>query len=181
MRFIIWSTFFPNAIKRRTTSQLVKWHCGQKRYNHRLCWFSSSTLWTTTLEIGYTLHPNYWGLGYVPGGGTALIDLSFKELDLHEDWTTCLGIPFKVNELQRATWLYLEARIRGRTDVQGNRDSLIYGLLRSESGKFIMKKRWIMAKKKVNTDLWVHELFKKQESVKISMRREVMLKRLMKH
>lgn len=34
------------------------------------------------LEIGYTLHPDYWGRGYVPEAARALIDLGFKELDL---------------------------------------------------------------------------------------------------
>ena len=29
------------------------------------------------LEIGYTLHPDYWGLGYVPEAARSLIDLAF--------------------------------------------------------------------------------------------------------
>ena len=36
------------------------------------------------LELGYTLHPDYWGRGYVPEAARALIDLAFKELELHK-------------------------------------------------------------------------------------------------
>ena len=69
------------------------------------------------LEIGYTLHPDYRGQGYVPEAVRALIDLTFKELGLHAEK---LGFTH-------------EACIRDRKDAQGNRcDSLIYGLLRSE-------------------------------------------------
>ena len=43
------------------------------------------------LEIGYTLHPDYWGRGYVPEAARALIDLAFKELDLHKIELSCFG------------------------------------------------------------------------------------------
>ena len=54
------------------------------------------------LEIGYTLHPDYWGQGYVPEAVRALIDLTFKELGLHKIELTCLGTMSKVNESQRS-------------------------------------------------------------------------------
>ena len=44
------------------------------------------------LEIGYILHPDYWGLGYVPEAARALIDLGFQELDLHKIEMTCFGL-----------------------------------------------------------------------------------------
>ena len=85
------------------------------------------------LEIGYTLHPNYWGLGYVPEAARALIDLAFKELDLHKIELSCFGYNLQSQRVAEKLGFTLEARIRDRTDVQGNRcDSLIYGLLRSE-------------------------------------------------
>ena len=43
------------------------------------------------LEIGYTLHPDYWGRGYVPEATRALIDLGFKELNLHKIELSCFG------------------------------------------------------------------------------------------
>lgn len=81
------------------------------------------------LEIGYTLHPDYWGLGYVPEAARALIDLGFKELGLHKIELVCFGYNL---QSQRVAFT-LEARIRDRKDAQGNRcDDLRYGLLKSE-------------------------------------------------
>ena len=85
------------------------------------------------LEIGYTLHPDYWGRGYVPEAARALIDLAFKELGLHKIELTCFGYNVQSQRVAEKLGFTLEARIRDRKDVQGNRcDSLIYGLLRSE-------------------------------------------------
>ena len=49
------------------------------------------------LEIGYTLHPDFWGRGYVPEAARALINLAFKKLN-------CLALvtTFKVNESLRS-------------------------------------------------------------------------------
>ena len=85
------------------------------------------------LEIGYTLHPDYWGRGYVPEAAFALIDLAFKELGLHKIELTCFGYNLQSQRVAEKLGFTLEARIRDRKDAQGNRcDSLIYGLLRSE-------------------------------------------------
>ena len=85
------------------------------------------------LEIGYILHPDYWGLGYVPEAARALIDLAFKELGLHKIEMTCFGYNAQSQRVAEKLGFTLEARIRERKDAQGNRcDSLIYGLLRSE-------------------------------------------------
>ena len=43
------------------------------------------------LEIGYTLHPDHWGRSYVPEAARALIDLAFKELNLHKIELSCFG------------------------------------------------------------------------------------------
>ena len=85
------------------------------------------------LELGYTLHPDYWGQGYVPEAALALIDLAFKDLDLHKIELTCFGYNVQSQRVAEKLGFTLEARIRDRKDVQGNRcDSLRYGLRRSE-------------------------------------------------
>ena len=85
------------------------------------------------LEIGYTLHPDYWGRGYVPEAVRALIDLAFKELRLHKIELTCFGYNFQSQRVAEKLGFTLEARIRDRKDAQGNRcDGLMYGLLKSE-------------------------------------------------
>ena len=85
------------------------------------------------LEIGYTLHPDYWGRGYVPEATRALINLAFKELELHKIELSCFGYNLQSQRVAEKLGFILEARIRDRKDAQGNRcDSLIYGLLKSE-------------------------------------------------
>lgn len=85
------------------------------------------------LEIGYILHPDYWRRGYVPEAARALIELGFKNLGLHKIKLTCFDYNLQSQRVAKKLDFTLEARIRDRKDVQGNRcDSLIYGLLRSE-------------------------------------------------
>ena len=85
------------------------------------------------LEIGYTLHPDYWSRGYVPEAARALIELGFKDLGLHKVELSCFGYNAQSQRVAEKLGFTLEARIRDRKDAQGNRcDSLIYGLLKSE-------------------------------------------------
>ena len=85
------------------------------------------------LEIGYTLHPDYWGRGYVPEAARALIDIAFRELGLHKIELSCFGYNTQSQRVAEKLGFTLEARIRDRKDVQGNRcDDLRYGLLSSE-------------------------------------------------
>ena len=85
------------------------------------------------LEIGYILHPDYWGRGYVPEAARTLIDLAFTELELHKIELSCFGYNLQSQRVAEKLGFTLEARIRDRKDAQGNRcDDLRYGLLRSE-------------------------------------------------
>ena len=85
------------------------------------------------LELGYILHPDYWGRGYVSEAARVLIDLAFKELNLHKIELSCFGYNLQSQRVAEKLGFTLEARIRDRKDAQGNRcDGLIYGLLRSE-------------------------------------------------
>ena len=53
------------------------------------------------LEIGYTLHPDYWGRGYVPEAARALIDLAFKIWVFTRLNSLALVTISKVNESQK--------------------------------------------------------------------------------
>ncbi|HEU3291108.1 GNAT family protein [Streptococcus pneumoniae] len=87
------------------------------------------------MEIGYTLHSDYWGRGYVPEAARALIDLAFKDLGLHKIELTCFGYNLQSQRVAEKLGFTLEARIRDRKDAQGNCcDDLRYALLKSEWG-----------------------------------------------
>ena len=93
------------------------------------------------LEIGYTLHPDYWGRGYVPEAARSLIDLAFKELNLHKIELSCFNYNVQSQRVAEKLGFTLEARIRDRKDAQGNRcDDLRYGLLKSEWECLVIKR-----------------------------------------
>ena len=93
------------------------------------------------LEIGYTLHPDYWGRGYVPEATRALIELGFKDLGLHKVELSCFGYNAQSQRVAEKLGFTLEARIRDRKDAQGNRcDDLRYGLLKSEWECLVIKR-----------------------------------------
>lgn len=85
------------------------------------------------LEIGYTLHPDYWGKGYVPEAVSVLIEVAFTILKLHKVEIRCFDYNKQSQRVAEKLGFTLEACIRDRKDAQGNRCAeLAYGLLRSE-------------------------------------------------
>ena len=84
-------------------------------------------------EIGYLLHPDYWGKGYVPEAVSALIEVAFTILKLHKVEIRCFDYNKQSQRVAEKLGFTLEAHIRDRKDAQGNRCAeLAYGLLRSE-------------------------------------------------
>ncbi|MGT2716061.1 GNAT family N-acetyltransferase [Streptococcus respiraculi] len=84
-------------------------------------------------EIGYLLHPDFWGKGYVPEAVAALIEVAFTLLHLHKVEIRCYSSNQQSKRVAEKLGFTLEATIRDRKDVEGNRcDELVYGLLRKE-------------------------------------------------
>lgn len=85
------------------------------------------------LEMGYLLHPDYWGQGLMTEAAQALIEIGFTRLNLHKIELSCFGYNERSKAMAERLGFRLEATVRDRKDVQGNRcDDLRYGLLRSE-------------------------------------------------
>lgn len=85
------------------------------------------------LEIGYILHPDFWGNGYMPEAVAALIEVGFTLLHLHKVEIRCYSSNQQSRRVAEKLGFTLEATIRGRKDLAGNRcDDLAYGLLRTE-------------------------------------------------
>lgn len=88
-------------------------------------------------EIGYMLHPDFWGRGYMTEAVSALIEIGFTLLNLHKVEIRCYGSNKQSQRVAEKLGFTLEARIRDRKDTQGNRcDDLAYGLLKSEWEEF---------------------------------------------
>lgn len=84
-------------------------------------------------EIGYLLHPDYWGQGIVPEAAAALIEIGFTLIDLHKIELSCYDYNKQSQAVARKLGFILEANVRDRKDVQGRRcGDMRFGLLRSE-------------------------------------------------
>ncbi|MGT2933109.1 GNAT family N-acetyltransferase [Streptococcus catagoni] len=84
-------------------------------------------------EIGYLLHPDFWGQAYMLEAARALIEYGFTELHLHKIEVGCFSYNKQSQRVAEKLGFSLEGRIRDRKDPLGRRtDDLRYGLLRSE-------------------------------------------------
>ncbi|HWK21734.1 MAG TPA: GNAT family protein [Ureibacillus sp.] len=87
-------------------------------------------------EIGYVVHPDYWGMGYATEVAKILIEFGFSQLGLHRISATCdpknIG---SVKVLEKAG-LKREGTIRDDFLIHnGWRDSHLYGILEHEWSK----------------------------------------------
>ncbi|MWV56238.1 GNAT family N-acetyltransferase [Streptococcus zhangguiae] len=84
-------------------------------------------------EIGYLLHPDFWGKGYMPEAVAALIEVAFTLLHLHKVEIRCYSSNQQSKRVAEKLGFTFEATIRDYKDLEGNRvDELVYGLLRTE-------------------------------------------------
>ncbi len=84
-------------------------------------------------EIGYSLHPAFWGRGIATEAARLLIDFGFRKLHLHRIYATCdprNTASFKVME---KAGLSYEGRMRENLLIKdGWRDSLLYSILETD-------------------------------------------------
>lgn len=84
-------------------------------------------------EMGYLLHPDYWGQGIVPEAAEALLEYGFTKLHLHKIELACYSYNKQSQAVADKLGFTLEARIRDRKDAQDKRcDDLRYGILKTE-------------------------------------------------
>lgn len=84
-------------------------------------------------EIGYLLHPDYWGQGIVAEAAEALIEYGFTVLGLYKIELACYSYNKQSQAVADKLGFILEARLRDRKDAQNQRcDDFRYGLLKSE-------------------------------------------------
>ena len=84
-------------------------------------------------EIGYILHPDYWGQGIATNAAELILQFAFEEAALHRIFATC--DPRNTGSrkvLEKAGMLY-EGKLRENIRLRdGWRDSLVYGILEQE-------------------------------------------------
>lgn len=84
-------------------------------------------------EMGYLLHPDYWGQGIMSEAAHALLEVGFNLVGLHKIEIECYSYNKASQRVAEKLGFILESKIRDRKDAQGKRcDLLRYGLLKSE-------------------------------------------------
>ncbi|MBZ0277883.1 MAG: GNAT family N-acetyltransferase [Anaerolineae bacterium] len=98
----------------------------------------SCTFWNFTggfrcAELGYELHPDYWGQGIMSEVLPAILAFGFRELDLHRiEANTMANNAASLSLLRRAGFIE-EGRLRERIFFQGQfTDEVYFGLLQEE-------------------------------------------------
>ena len=84
-------------------------------------------------ELGYSLHPDYWGRGYAAEAARVLLNAAFAEFGAHRVQATCWVKNRRSAAVLRKLGLKREGRLRGymkRGDVV--RDEFIWGVTRED-------------------------------------------------
>jgi [ribosomal protein S5]-alanine N-acetyltransferase len=84
-------------------------------------------------EIGYSLHPDYWGRGYATEAARALIEFGFREWRLHRVHARCDPENVGSARVMEKCGMRLEGHFRKLVMVKGEwRDRLTYAILDEE-------------------------------------------------
>lgn len=84
-------------------------------------------------EIGYVIHPDYWGKGYATEAAQLLLKLGFTVLNLHRIFATCDPRNQASEKVLSKLSMTFEGRIRESILLKdGWRDSLLFSMLEDE-------------------------------------------------
>lgn len=84
-------------------------------------------------EIGYILHPDYWGNGIASEVAELLIDYGFNKHNLHRIFATCDPANAGSKKVLQKAGMVWEGTLRENLRMKdGWRDSLVYGVLEHE-------------------------------------------------
>ena len=85
-------------------------------------------------EIGYILHPKYWGNGYATEAAKLIIEFGFTSLKLHRIYATCDPKNIGSTRVLEKVGMTKEGRLREHIRLKngGWRDSYVYSILESE-------------------------------------------------
>lgn len=84
-------------------------------------------------EIGYVVHPDYWGQGYATEAGELLLNLGYSVLKLHRIYATCHPENKGSAKVLEKLGMIKEGILRENIKMgDGYRSSLLYSMLEQE-------------------------------------------------
>jgi ribosomal-protein-alanine N-acetyltransferase len=115
-------TRFVFAIVEKSTEKMI----GAGEFNIR-CFTNKNG------EIGYIVHPDYWGKGIATDVAKLLVNFGFKEFQLHRIYATCDPRNIGSSKVLAKIGMTQEGRLRDALLVKdGWRDSLVFGILEDD-------------------------------------------------
>ncbi|PCJ69688.1 MAG: GNAT family N-acetyltransferase [Rhodobiaceae bacterium] len=98
-----------------------------------LCLYRGDHETRNDAEIGFVLHPDCWGQGYVTEAAQALMSAGFTDLELHRIWATCDARNGASVRVLEKLGMQREATFRSSRKVaEGWVDEHSYAVLRAE-------------------------------------------------
>ncbi|PGS56146.1 GNAT family N-acetyltransferase [Bacillus sp. AFS041924] len=84
-------------------------------------------------EVGYIVHPKYWGMGFASEVGKEIISFGFKNFKLHRLYATCDVRNIASQRVLEKCGLTLEGRMREDLLLRdGWRDTYLFSILEDE-------------------------------------------------
>ena len=88
---------------------------------------------TRCWELGYSLHPDYWGKGYATESVRLAIEHMFENLDAHKILGCCNGKNIRSAKCMERSGMVLEGRLRKARLLRGEWcDELVYSILEED-------------------------------------------------
>lgn len=123
--------------------QVIDWQNEQPRQHYELgiCLQSDGTLiggvgihiQSTNAEMGYVLHPDYQGSGYVTEAAQALLGYAFDTLSIHRVYATCRPANIASEKVMQKLGMTREGMLRQHWHYKGEfHDSYLYSILANE-------------------------------------------------
>ena len=103
LRYAPWTYRLRENVE-RLVQDFIGWQHEQPRYKFQLaivlqtthlligtCGIRMATALAEKAELGYELHPAYWGQGYATEAARSLLAFAFQTLSLHRVWAQCIA------------------------------------------------------------------------------------------
>lgn len=117
--------YFHLGIVQREEERLIGW-CGLEVISRE----------NQEAELGYALHRNYWGHGYMTEAAQVVIEAGFEQLNLHRIFATCSPANTGTVRVLEKVGMRYEGCLMEQKWCRGEwRDTAVYALLAHEIGK----------------------------------------------
>jgi RimJ/RimL family protein N-acetyltransferase len=145
LRYAPWNSRLREHVE-RLVHDFIGWQHEQPRCKFQLaillqtthlligtCGIRMATAYAQAAELGYELHPDYWGQGYATEAARGMLAFGFRTLRLQRVWAQCVAQNTASARVLERLGMRYTRRLRKHTWMQ-NRwwDMLVYAIPKAE-------------------------------------------------